>query len=248
MKLHADWVYVEQELGCSLRDRFLTPLRSFDNSKTVSPFLFERRGRRWLVCLHVEQGNVEAAMLPPAIEPVYYRPYFMFHEERRPGVVHPGLADALLQLADGERVLCLDKHLPVAVGQDLARVFDIVHETMPASGPVTVRTAKPADIVESFSKHRPDGARAARTLLERSHWRDQISAYFGASDELRFARLDALMMAQGLDVLVVGSTLNVQEIAGVPMRAKQRPLAALYRPGGPAWIVQMGIWPDGRRY
>ena len=39
MRLHSDWAYLEQEFGCSIRDRFLMAVRSLDNPKAVTPFL-----------------------------------------------------------------------------------------------------------------------------------------------------------------------------------------------------------------
>ena len=94
MILHADWTYIEQEFECGLRDRFLMPVRSFDNAKSVTPFILEARGRRTALFVHVEHGNAKAAMLPPALGQVFYRPYFTF-EPAMHGPVHATLVDAI---------------------------------------------------------------------------------------------------------------------------------------------------------
>src|SRR4051812_36537860 len=119
MQLHSDWAYLEQEFGCSIRERFLMAVRSLDNPKAVTPFLVERSGRRHALFLHVEKGNVEAARLPPDIAPVYYRPYFTFEESERPPHVHPTLADALEAIADGERDILIDRLAPLSIASEL---------------------------------------------------------------------------------------------------------------------------------
>ena len=84
MRLHSDWACLEQEFGCSVQQRFLMAVRPLDNPGAVTPFLLEADGRRFGLFLHVERGNVEAARLPPDIEPVYYRPYFTFDPPENP--------------------------------------------------------------------------------------------------------------------------------------------------------------------
>src|SRR5688572_32953933 len=95
MRLHTDWAYLEQEFGCSIRDRFLMAVRSLDNPKAVTPFLLERGEQRFGLFLHVEKGNVQAAALPPDILPIYYRPYFTFDASERAADVYATLSTAV---------------------------------------------------------------------------------------------------------------------------------------------------------
>lgn len=247
MILHADWNYIEQEFGCSLRDRFLMPVRSFDNGKAVSPFILDVGGRRTALFVHVEHGNAEAAMLPPEIGRAFYRPYFTF-EPSKHGPMHATLVDAVRHLAQGERALQLDAGLPVGVGAELARAFDVSHERARDSGPVTVRRVAAADTASTLAAWRPYAGRAARRLLDRSPHRDSIVPYLDAPEQDRFAALDKLLDADRVDVLVLTTRLNIQEVAGVPMRAKQAPVAAFYCPGGSAWVVEAGTGGSGTSF
>lgn len=249
MRLHSDWAYLEQEFGCSIRDRFLMAVRSLDNPKAVTPFLIERDGRRFGLFLHVEKGNVEAARLPPDIAPVYYRPYFTFEESERPPHVHLTLADALESVASGERRIALDRHLPLSVASELTMRFSIEMEDAPAPGTVTLRQAPCADTIRRLGRGRPAAAQAARHLLEKSPVRDRLVPYLARHADDRFSALDAAMNKARLASLLVSSTLNMQEIAGVPVGRKHKPLAAIYVPGeSHAWVMEPGRAAGGREF
>ncbi|MBN9001063.1 MAG: hypothetical protein J0H75_03010, partial [Rhizobiales bacterium] len=123
MHLHSDWSYIEHQFGCSLPDRFLMALRAFDNIKSVTPFILERGDRRFGLFLHVEHGNVEAARLPPDIEPVFYQPYFSFAQPR--STVHTSLEDAIGHVADGRTEIILDPRVPVGITKRLRNRLNV---------------------------------------------------------------------------------------------------------------------------
>ena len=235
MRLHSDWSYLDQEFGCSVRQQFLMAVRSLDNPRAVTPFLLESGGRRFGLFLHVERGNVEAARLPPDIEPVYYRPYFTFEPSGEPPPVHDGLSDAMGAVAaDGEPIV-VDRRLPIAIADSLAERFDVQEEPDGEAGTVTVRPVSRRDVVHALGRHRSEGADAARRLLSASDVRRSVEPYLQGGADRRFDALDACLEDAGLAALVVSSTLNVNEIGGVPVRAKRRPLAVLYRTGDTPW-------------
>jgi len=241
MHLHSDWAYLEQEFGCSIRERFLMAVRSLDNPRAVTPFLVEAGGRRFGVFLHVEKGNVEAAALPPDIMPIYYRPYFTFEASERPPHVYLTLGDALAAIAGGERESVVDRRTPLSVAMELEQRFSVEMENGSDIGTVTLRRAPCADTVVRLARGRCAAAEAAKELLEKSPARDRLLPYLDADDDGRFRALDRAMAKAGLAALLVSSTLNVQEIAGVPVGRKERPLAAIYVRGDPAaWIVVPG--------
>lgn len=249
MRLHSDWAYLEQEFGCSIRDRFLMAVRSLDNPKAVTPFLVERDGRRFGLFMHVEKGNVEAARLPPDIAPVYYRPYFTFEESERPPHVHLTLADALETVAGGERRIAVDRRAPLSIASELAARFSVEMENASELGTVTLQPAPCADTIVRLGRGRPAAAQAARHLLDKSSARDRLLPYLDRHADDRFSALDTAMQEAGLAGLLVSSTLNTQEIAGVPVGRKQRPLAAIYMPGeSHAWVMALGRAAGGREF
>ncbi len=248
MILHADWTYLEQQFGCSLSDHFLMALRAFDNTRSVTPFLLERNGQRFGLFLHVEKGNVAAAHLPPDIVPVFYQPYFNFDAQERPPLVHRSLEDAILAIAEGETALTVDRTLPIAVSRKLSAHFRLTLETGNETGAVTLRPVFRDDALSRLGRSRLDAAAIARRLLARSRHRDAIAPYLEASGNDRFQRLDMLLGEIGADALIVSSIINVQEVAAVPMRGKQRPLGAIYRPDGALYVIEAGVGPDGRTF
>ena len=249
MQLHSDWSYLEQEFGCSIRDRFLMAVRSLDNPKAVTPFLVECDRKRFGLFMHVEKGNVEAARLPPDITPVYYRPYFTFEDSERPPHVHSTLADALESVADGQRNIVIDGRAPLSIASELAARFSIEMERASEPGTVTLRKAPCRDTIERLGSGRPLAAKAARRLLERSPARERLQSYLERNTDDRFAALDDAMRGAGFAGIIVSSTLNVQEIAGVPVGAKHRPLAVIYLAGqSDAWIIEPGRIAGGREF
>lgn len=247
IRLQADWAVLEQEFGCSLRDRFLMPVRSFDNARSVAPFLAEAGGRRRAFFLHVEKGNAEAAMLPPSIERAFYRPYFSFDPSEQPPGVHADLASALRDFAGGDDRISLDPAVTVAVRRSLEPAFRVeAQAAFQDAGTVTLRTVPTASVASSLARWRPQAAKAAAKLLERSVHGPALRPYLEAFDDPRQARLDAVMAAAGLDAVIVTSVLNLQEVAGVPMRAPVRPLLAVARPGEPVAVLERGAVPGGR--
>lgn len=249
MRLHTDWGYLEQEFGSSIRDRFLMAVRSLDNPRAVTPFLVERAGKRFGLFLHVEKGNVESARLPPDIAPVFYRPYFTFEASEKPPHVHQTLTDAVEAVAGGERSIVLDRFAPIAVAVELESRFSVQVEDAPLPGTVTLREVACSDVAGRLSGGRPAGAKAALKLLDRSPVRDRLAPYLGAHADARFQTLEAAIGQAGLAGLVVSSTLNMQEIAGVPVGAKHRPLAVIYVTGEKhVWIMEPGRAPNGREF
>lgn len=248
MRLHTDWAYLEQEFGCSIRDHFLMAVRSLDNPKAVTPFLLVRDGRRFGLFLHVEKGNVEAARLASDIAPIYYRPYFTF-EPGEASAVHGTLPEAIEHAAAGERNVTLDAAAPMAVAAELKARFSVSLEEAPLIGTVSVRQVACSDVAERLRKGRPQACKAAARLLEKSAAKTGLLPFLTEQEDRRFPALDAALADAGLAGVLVSSTLNVQEIAGVPVGAKQRPLAAFYVPGEQhAWLIYPGIAPHGRQF
>jgi Xaa-Pro aminopeptidase len=238
MRLHCDRGYVERQFGCSLPDRFLMPVRSFDNAKAVSPLILEKGDRRYGLFVHVEKGNVEAAHLPGDITPVFYQPYYTFDAAERE-TAFLNLEAAIAHVADGERSLEVDRRLPIGLTLRLAGKFEVSHESGLASGTVNISKVSKDDVLRRANAHRANCARSAAALLQRSPHRRELLEYLDARDDRRFELLDRLIAEEGLSGVIVSSVLNVQEIAGVPMWGKRRPLAALYSMGE-IWLIEAG--------
>ncbi|MGH6776416.1 MAG: M24 family metallopeptidase [Bradyrhizobium sp.] len=239
MRLHCDRGYVERQFGCCLPDRFLMAVRSFDNAKAVSPLILEKGHRCYGLFVHVEKGNVEAAHLPDDITPVFYQPYYTFDATER-DTAFPSLEEAIAYVAGGERSLEIDRRLPAGLALRLAEQFEVSHEPGLALGTVTVSKVSKDDVLRRADAHRAGCARSAAMLLQSSPHRRELLEYLDARDDDRFALLDRLMAEERLSGIIASSVLNVQEIAGIPMWGKRRPLAVLYGMGE-IWLIEAGI-------
>ena len=249
LRLHSDWRYLEQEFGCSIRDRFLMAIRSLDNPRAVTPFLLEAGARRFGLYLHVEKGNVEAARISPDIVPVYYKPYYLLEKPVDGEAAHATLADAVGWAAGDERRLVLDACAPVSVATELKARFKVDLEDAPVPGTVTLREMSCRAIAARLHRGRPDAASAATRLLEKTSSRIPLRPWLQTPADTRFATLDAALSAAGFAAVVVSSTLNSQEIGGVPVGSKHRPLAVIYQPGEEcAWVMEHGCVAGGKQF
>lgn len=238
MHLHSDWSYIEHQFGCSLPDRFLMALRAFDNIKSVTPFLLERDDKRFGLFLHVEHGNVEAARLPPDIEPVFYQPYFSFAQSH--SAVHASLEDAIGHVANGQTEITLDSRVPIGIARRLRERLNVTFEMSADPGTVSVTTMATSTALERLVRHRGRANEIAARLLERSSIRDEIQPYLVDQDDRRFDLLDNLLSGVDASAIIASSLINVQELSGVPMRGKRRPLAAVYVKGGGLHLIESG--------
>lgn len=240
MHFHSHWPYIEHAFGSALADKFLMAIRSFDNAKTVTPFIFEKGNKRYGLFLHVEKGNVEAAMLPKEIEPRFYQPYYNFDAAEQPPKISRSLEDLLEELAAGERSLVVDAHAPQSIVRRLEKCFAITLESSRGVGAVRARKVAPGEVVAHLAKERSGGAKIARNILEKSRHREALSGFLDRHDDPRFMLLEQLLEGEKLGSLVVTSALNIQELAGLPMRGKERALAALYSRESGLWLIDTG--------
>lgn len=238
MHLHSDRAYIEHQFGCAFHDRFLMALRAFDNTKSVTPLLLEKDGVRFGLFLQVEAGNVEAAQLPPDIRPVYYQPYFNFDDPAPPA--HASFVDAVSAIADGQSSLMVDPRLPIGMTRRLQERFRLSFEERPQPGTISVTTIRPSAALERLTLHRSRVNQIAGRVLERSSIRDRIAAYLIDRPDRRFVLLDELLADVGSEAVIASSIINVQELTGLPMRGKRRPLAVVYTRGGGIHVVEAG--------
>ncbi len=238
MHLHSDWSYIEHQFGCALTDRFLMALRAFDNTKSVTPFLLERGDRRFGLFLQVEAGNVEAAHLPPDIKPIYYQPYFNFDDPAPPA--HASFEDAVAAIGDGQADLTVDPRIPIGITKRLEHHFRVTLESYVKPGTISVTTIRPSDALTKLSAYRQRVNEIASSILERSSIRERIAPYLMDRLDRRFVLLDELLADAGVEAVLASSIINVQELSGIPMRGKRRPIAVIYTRGGGIHVVEAG--------
>ncbi len=238
MELISDWEHVEKELGHSLRENFLMPVRTLDNPKVFSPMILKSAGRRWGVFDDVEGGNVESLDLPEDLGVVYKRWYFTFDDLGHEPVAR-NLAEAIQRVGGGEQEITVDATLPVALHDLLAEHFRL-HVVGGVDGAAVEVTAVPRGWVsERLRAGRAEaGPVVLERLLDRSPVRREIAPYLqDLPADRHFSSLDTILEESGLSGVVVSSRINVQETAGVPLASEKRPLAVVYPAGGASTFV-----------
>lgn len=248
MHLHSHWPYIEHVFGCSLPDRFLMAIRSFDNAKTVTPFVLEKNEKRYGLFLHVEKGNAQAALLPADIEQRFYNPYYNFDVAEQPPAVARSLEDLLEEIAGTERNLIVDDHMPQSIVRRLEKRFKITLEYTAGVGSVCARRVELAEVRNILGRERPAANKIARKVLQSSRHRDSLVSFLDREDDHRFERLDSMLANESIESLIVTSALNIQELAGLPMRGKRRGLAAIYVKENGLWLIESASTSEGREF
>lgn len=248
MRLHSYWPYIEHIFGCSLPDRFLMAIRSFDNAKAVTPFVLEKNEKRYGLFLHVEKGNAQAAFLPPDIEQRFYNPYYNFDAAEQPPTVAPSLENLLEEIAGTERNLIVDDHMPQSIVRRIEKRFEITFENTAGVGSVCARKVAFAEVTDILRRERPAANKIARKILQNSRHRDSLFSFLDREEDNRFERLDLMLANENIASLIVTSALNIQELAGLPMRGKRRCLAVIYAKESGLWLIENASTSEGKEF
>jgi len=223
-------------------------IRSFDNAKTVTPFVLEKNDKRFGLFLHVEKGNAQAALLPADIEQRFYNPYYNFDREEQPPAVAGSLEELLDDIAGTDRTLILDGHIPQSIVRRLEKRFEITLEKSAGVGSVYARKIQLSEVKNILGRERPAGNRIVRKILLNSRHRESLSAFLDREDDQRFERLDRMLADENIASLIVTSALNIQELAGLPMRGKRRGLAAIYGKDSGLWLIENDPGSEGKEF
>lgn len=266
MRLVGDPGAVERLLGFVPRERFLVPNTALDaRHVTYPPLIVE--GESGLILLEeIERGSVPGAALPPTITPAYFAPYFRWDPSER-SQIPATVGDALRQVA-GAAEVTVDPFVSVFLAR-LVRTEVRADLTAPWSDQAwTRRRVRTKDVEARFERTRSAAIEAALLAIrgdrDERRLRDAVER---TPREGRFAALDALLDQVRLDVIVLSSPVNVQDVTGVPamgapsMGAPSQAIA-LYERGaesvdviepaagdGPTMsLAEVGTWLRGRRF
>jgi len=249
LELFGEWGRVEHELGHSLRDNFLMPVRTVDNPKSFTPIIAKRDGRRWALVQGIEIGNIEALTLPPDLEVNYIRPYFTFDTIETDNSIPQNLTEAVQRIADGEPDVAIDPYLPVGLAHQLSNAFRVTVNGHTDVESVRVREVDRNWVSQRLAVGRRDAAEAVTRLLEKNPARDKLKTFLEPRESRHFAALDHTLSEADLAGVVISSRINVQEIAGIPLASHDRPVAVVYPTGNNvAYVLEPAGRGTGSRY
>jgi len=261
MRLIADPGAVERFLGFVPCERFLMPNTALDARHVIYPPLIVEGERGLILLEEIERGSIPGASLPPTITPAYYAPYFRWDPSGR-SKIPPTVGDALRQVA-GDAEMAIDPFVSIF----LARLIRAAVQADLAA-PWRDRTwrrrrVRTKDVEARFDRTRSAAFEAALLSMrgdrDERRLRDAVERIPTGG---RFASLDALLDQVGLDVIVLSSPLNVQDVTGIPALGAPSQAIALYERGadsvdviepgagdGPTTsLAEVGTWLRGRRF
>ncbi len=202
-------------LGFVPKERLLFPNLALDARHVSTPPIVETNdGKHLLFVEEIERGSIPGAKLSPDITPVYYAPYFSW-ERPKPQV--PGkVEEAILSAAEGGPLEC-DAYVTAGLALDTGARLSEGADNPWEGGHWRLRSVTQDGVLERFAR----SGRTVRPLAERALDRDPDAQSFlelfdaGASQE-RYHSLDRLLDRHDAEVLLVTSSLNMQDIAGIP--------------------------------
>ncbi len=261
MRLVADPGAVERLLGFVPCERFLVPNTALDARHiTYPPLIVE--GERGLILLEeIERGSVPGAALPPTITPVYFAPYFRWDPSERPEVPST-VGDALRQVA-GDAEVAIDPFVSIFLARLIRAEIRADLAAPWADRAWMRRRVRTKDVEARFDRTRSAAIEAALLSIrgdrDERRLRDAVERTPRGG---RFAALDALLDQVRLDVIVLSSPVNVQDVTGIPAMGAPSQAIALYERGadsvdviepatgeGPTTsLAEVGTWLRGRRF
>lgn len=186
------------------------------------------RGR--ILLEEIERGSVPGAGLLSTITPTYYAPYFRWDPSER-SEIPPTIGDALRQVA-GDAEVEVDPFVSIFLAR-LRRARVRADLAAPWSDRAwTRRRIRTTDVEARFDRTRSAAIEVALLSIrgdrDEQRLRDAVQRIPGRG---RFAALDALLEEARLDVIVLSSPINVQDVTGIPAMGAPSQTIALYERG-----------------
>jgi len=230
VKLIQDPDKVKSLLGFVPKERLLCPNLAHDARHVSTPPVVETDDGRYLLFIEeIERGSVLGAKLPPNVTPAYYAPYFSWD---RPNPEVPAkIEEAIMAVTrgrptEGDAFVTVD--LALKTGVYLPDGAD-----NPWGGRNWgLRRIKRDDVLERFERSVNIVTKLAEAALESDPEAQSFLELFGSGKpEDRYRSLEQRMNRQNVDLLLLTSRLNIQDVAGIPALSRGFPPIVVYAAG-----------------
>jgi Xaa-Pro aminopeptidase len=223
--------YIWKQTGFDALEHSLPPKLAVDGYRASIPLLALSDDRGPLIFLReIDRTNVERLRHPGATF-VWYAPYFTFGGMAEHDEVYPDLLAAIREQLIDEPTL--DPRMPFELHRALQEGADGVPGPPIRFHPPThhyVVSSKEVDL--AFAGGRTELKEAAEPFVSDLN-ADPLAPWLARQPEDRFAQLDRLLEAAGLNALLVASPLSIQDLTGLPMRVIGEGSWAIYPAGSP---------------
>jgi Xaa-Pro aminopeptidase len=187
-------------------------------------------GRPTLMLKEIDRTNVELEKLED-VDVIFHNPYFTFDAVIEPTDAVADVVAAAERVIDGNTRV--DPLMPVALHDALADrlgLEDVPDRRFVTPGFHYVVTR--AQVARSFERGLRSIAEPASARIDRLGLTERLAPYLdAATDDDSFGPLDQMLEEAGIDLLLVSSPLNVQEVTGFPMRLVAREVWAAVERG-----------------
>ena len=206
---------------------------SLDGFRTELPLVhIPDEGRATVMMKEIDRTNIGLGV-DGDIEVIFHNPYFTFDAGLEP-------SDAVVDvIAAARRTIgpsdVLDDRLPVGLHDRLASELKIAtkqnaHFVVPGYSYALSR----ADIARSFARGFRSTIDAAKPRIDALGASGSLSPFLDGDADDSLGPLDSMLEELGVDILLVSSPLNVQELTGFPMGLLGRDVWAVLERGSDA--------------
>jgi len=233
--LISDLERINSEVGENILQKFLAPQLFLDAPIMVIPYILKTHGKNYFLFREQESGNVSLIDLSNFVK-VPYNPYFLVEKNKE--LVAKNIFEAIKEILskENESELYIDYNLPYAFYKDLClnlNKINILKSKKNYLKKITfLYSLDIEEIINRFKAHRQKALPYARELILNSADRSILEQGISKIRHTRFSLLNDIMKGNGFSSVLICSTLNIQELTGLPLRNNEfSRVNALYRLG-----------------
>lgn len=234
-KITCDLKKIYDKTGFRAKEVLLTSHTYLDAQKSVTPIMVEAdNGRRSLIIKSIDRGNTEYAAPKNVDDFYYYNQYFIFDNLNKPKKNdYSQLIDAFEACVLNSEDLLVPGDMVTDTYYKLAEKYNLEDDfSNSPEGEFYIYERSCDEINNIMGKNHKYIGDLALGLFDKDETRNYIKPYIQNRVDNRFTYLDNWLEKLGLTACMLSSPLNVQEVAGIPMREiKNNEFLVLYKKG-----------------
>lgn len=207
---------LSSRLGWDPLKSLLAPRIHVDGPGMVTPLLLTVGDSQTLLAREQETGNLLALGVDLSAT-LFYEPYFTVGSIEAGQVVANTIVDVMA--SRGVTRVEVEADLPLARYLELTHGFEVDvrgSRERARRAPVTLHRVACNEIIERFREYRLRGCQLGGRIIDEKPQLSGLRKQLTADVDTRFSLLDQKMQEAGIEGVLVGSRVNLEELAGVP--------------------------------
>ncbi|MFQ6078589.1 MAG: M24 family metallopeptidase [Thermodesulfobacteriota bacterium] len=220
---------IEKITGLNVMDDLIYPSICLDSTSTAIPIILIKNGKKYLLCRAVEKACIEEKAIR-GFGLVWYNPYFMFDDRKKISKVERDLATAIKQIISEDSVYL---HEDISYGiyfhlKDNHVNSEIMSlRDLPALTLYRIPVKEVVDRCHSSFQEWKCLAEGALGLFDKDRQK-KLKPYLEKPRITGFEDLDRLMTKLGINIICANTTIDLQDLVGIPLRRVPKGILALY--------------------